>query len=278
MQRIFIPVVVMLALGAAARGQTAAWRFHWDRGQVLTYRVEHLSSATDIAAGQTTGFSSKLALTKRWQVKDIDGDGVATLEMSMTAMRYEITPPDGKTVVFDSADPDHSDAALKEEMSKYVGSPLAVLRMDALGRVIEVKESKHGPASRFESDLPFKLILPANAVSEGTAWERKYKITLEPPQGTGEKYDAKQTYTCKAIKDGTLTVGFTTTVINPPQSVADQRPLLPMQTEGELVFDVGAGIMKSAKVQISKELKNHQGEGSSYRLQSTYTEQYVDGK
>jgi hypothetical protein len=278
MQRILIPVVVMLALGAAAPAQTAAWRFHWDKGQALTYRVEHNSTATDIAAGQTTGFSSKLILTKRWQVKDVDGDGVATLEMLMTAMRYEITPPDGKTVVFDSADSEHSDPALKEEMSKFVGSPLAVLRMDPLGRVIEVKETKHGPASRFESDLPFKLILPATAVSEGAAWERKYKITLEPPQGTGEKYDAKQTYTCKGIKDGAVTVGFTTTVLNPPQSVADQRPLLPMQTEGEVVFDLGAGIMKSAKVQIDKELKNHQGEGSSYRLQSTYTEQYVDGK
>ena len=72
---------------------------------------------------------------------------------------------------------------------------------------------------------------------------------------------------------------FTTTVIvKPPESVADQRPLLPMQTEGTVVFDVKAGHMKSARVTIDKELKGYQGEGSSYRLQSRYSEDYVPEK
>src|SRR5579885_721758 len=249
MLRTLIPVaVIVLALGPAAPAQTPGWRFRWEKGQVLTYRVEHVSTATEVAGGQTNGFSSKLTLTKRWQVKDVDAGGVATLEMSLTTMRHEITPPGGKALVFDSADPDKSDPAMKEELSKYVGPVLAVLRVDGFGRVVEVKESKHGPASKFESDLPFKLVLPAAAVTEGASWERPYKITLEPPQGTGEKYDARQTYTCRSIKDGAATVAFVTTLLSQPESVADRRPLLPMQTEGEVVFDVSAGVMKSAKV------------------------------
>lgn len=274
--RTLIPALVIVL--AAAPAHAADWHFRWERGRVHTYRVEHVSTATEVAGGKTNGFSSKLTLTKRWQVKDVDAQGVATLEMSMTALRHEITPPDGKTLLFDSAEPDKSDPDLKEQLSKYVGTVLAVLRVDGFGRVVEVKESKHGPASKFESDLPFKLVVPAAEVKEGMTWERKYKITLEPPQGTGEKYDAKQTYTCKAVKDGAAAVTFTTAIINPPESVADQRPLLPMQTEGEVVFDVKAGVMKSARVMIDKELKGHQGEGSSYRLQSRYTEEYVSGR
>jgi len=268
-------MLIVLGLASVACAQSPGWHFHWEKGQVLTYRVEHVSSATEVADGKTNGFSSKLTLTKRWQVTDVDAAGVATLAMSLTAMRHEVTPPDGKTLLFDSADPNHSDADLTKELSKYVGSVLAVLRVDSYGQLVEVKESKHGPASKFESDLPFKLVVPAADVKEGNAWERKYKITLEPPQGTGEKYDAKQTYTCKAIKNGEATVAFTTTVVNPPASLADQRPLLPMQTEGEVVFDVKAGLMKSARVRIERELKGHQGEGSSYRLRSNYTEEYV---
>jgi hypothetical protein len=278
MRRALIPVLMTLAVASAAPAQTGDWRFHWTKGQVLTYRVEHASTVTEVVGERTTGFSSKLALTKRWQVKDVGADGVATLELSLTAMRHEITPPDGKALLFDSADAEHSDPAMKEDLSRYVGPVLAVLRMDGYGRVVEVKESKHGPASRFESDLPFKIVVPGAEVKAGAAWERKYKITLEPPQGTGEKYDAKQTYTCKAVKDGSATIAFTTTVIDPPESVGDQRPLLPMQAEGEAVFDLGAGILKSAKVTIDKELKNHQGEGSSYRLRSNYTEEYVGDK
>jgi hypothetical protein len=277
--RALIPALaVILAAASAAPAQQAGWRFRWEKGQVLTYRVEHVSSATEVIDGKTSGFSSKLTLVKRWQVKDVDGDGVATLEMSLTAMRHEMTPPDGKALVFDSADPDHSDGAMKADLAKYVGAVLAVLRVDGLGRVVEVKESKHGPASKFESDLPFKLVLPAAAAKEGAAWERKYKITLEPPQGTGEKFDTRQNYTCRSVKDGAATVAFTTTILNPPESVADQRPLLPAQTAGTVVFDTTAGVMKSAKITIEKELKGYQGEGSSYRLQSSYMEEYVGNR
>lgn len=275
MPRAFIPALAaVLAVTSAAPAQSSGWHFRWEKGRVFTYRVEHVSSATEIIDGKTSGFSSKLTLVKRWQVKDVDAGGVATLEMSLTAMRHEITPPDGKPLTFDSADPDKGDAAMKADLAKYVGPVLAVLRVDGYGRVIEVKESKYGPASKFESDLPFKLVLPAGEVKEGAAWERKYKVTLEPPQGTGEKFDAKQTYTCQSIKDGTATIAFTTDVLNPPESVADRRPLLTAQTEGTVVFDGKAGLMKSAKVVIEKELKGYQGEGSSYRLKSNYIEEY----
>jgi len=278
MLRVLISAAIVLAIGSATQAQTTGWRFHWEKGQIHTYRVEHVSNATDIADGKTTGFSSKLTLLKRWEVKDVDAAGVATLEMSLVTMRHEITSPEGKTLVFDSADPAKSDPTMKEQLSKYVGGVLAVLRVDGYGQVVEVKESKHGAASKFESDLPFKLALPAGMVQEGTAWERKYKITLDPPQGTGEKYDAKQTYTCRAIKDNAATVAFATIIVNLPESAADQRPLLPMQTEGEIVFDTAAGVMKSCTVRIDKELKDYQGAGSKYRLQSRYTDEYVSGK
>ena len=105
-------VVIVLAFGPAAPAQTAGWRFHWEKGQVLSYHVEHVSTATEVAGGQTNGFSSKLTLTKRWQVKDVNADGVATLELSLPAMRHEMTPPDGKTLMYDSAEPQKSDPAM----------------------------------------------------------------------------------------------------------------------------------------------------------------------
>jgi hypothetical protein len=48
-----------------------------------------------------------------------------------------------------------------------------------------------------------------------------------------------------------------------------------MQPEGEMVFDVQAGRLQSAALRIDKELKGHDGEGSSYHFQSRYTVQYV---
>ena len=45
-----------------------------------------------------------------------------------------------------------------------------------------------------------------------------------------------------------------------------------------MVFDPQTGIMQSAKLKIDKEVKGHQGDDSSYRLQSTYVEDYVGAK
>jgi hypothetical protein len=58
-------------------------------------------------------------------------------------------------------------------------------------------------------------------------------------------------------------------------AVGDQTPLLQSQPEGEVVFDVQNGRVQSVNLRVDKELKNHQGEGSSYHVQSTYIEQYA---
>ena len=166
---------------------------------------------------------------------------------------------------------------MREQLAKYVNQPLVILRVDGRGKVVEVKESKFGPASRYESEPPFVLTMPGEN-TKGSTWERAYRITLEPPHGAGEKYDATQTYTYKAL-DGTLaTVALTTALKTPPAAAAEQVPLLQMQPEGEIVFDLRTGTMRTARLRVDKEVKGHQGEGSSYRFQSTYTEEFVGSK
>ena len=103
-------------------------------------------------------------------------------------------------LLFDSADPAKSNAQMREQLTKYVNAPLAILRIDNRGQVVEVKESKFGPASRYESEPPFVLTFPEESPSIGQVWNRSYRVTLEPPRGTGEKYDASQKYTCKGAE------------------------------------------------------------------------------
>jgi hypothetical protein len=212
---------------------------------------------------------------KRWQVLGVDQAGVATLQLSVASLHFEVKTPKGDTLMFDSAQPDKSDPQLREQMAKYVGVPLAVLRVDSSGRVVEIKESKQAPASRFASDLPFMVLLPAAPLRAGSAWERPYQVTLEPPQGTGEKFDAVQKYICQKIDGPAITISLTTTIKNLPSSPMDQVPLLEMQPEGEIIFDAVAGRLHSAHLTIDKELKSLQGEGSTYHFQSTYSEQLV---
>ena len=274
MRRESLAVLSGLVVAATALAQAPAWRFHWQPGLVLSYRVEQTTAAAEVIDGKKTETASKLASTKRWQVLAVDPAGVATLQLSLTALRIETTTPSGEVLLFDSANAQGNNPQMREQLSKYVGPPLAVLRVDGLGRVIEVKESKFGPASRFESELPFVVTLPD---SPRQTWERTYKVTLEPPQGTGEKFDAVQTYAAHAAAGKALTIGLNTVLKGAPEAPADQIPLFQMQPQGEIIFDVANGRLERAQLKVEKELKGHQGEGSSYRFQSTYVEKYEAG-
>jgi hypothetical protein len=106
-------------------------------------------------------------------------------------------------------------------------------------------------------------------------WDRPYQLTLEPPMGTGEKYEAVQRFTCKGIQNGLATLVMTTEVKAPPAAVADQVPVWQNQPDGEIVFDLNNGRLHSAVLQISKEAKGQQGENSSAVFRSTYKEVYV---
>jgi hypothetical protein len=251
-------------------------RFGWRTGQVLVYKAEHQTLASYLMGDSKSETRTRVLTTKRWQVVNVDATGEATLQLSLQALVFETTRPDGEKLSYDSAHPEKSTEQMRKQFASYVGQPLALVRIDGQGKVIEVKEPKTGYASaaRYESDPPFKLVLPADILKAGQGWERNYQIILEPPQGTGEKYLAVQHYVCKGIADNLATVALTTEVKVTPAALEDQVPLWQMQPEGEIVFDVRAGRLQKATLRIDKEAKGAGGEGSTH-FQSSYTEEYI---
>jgi hypothetical protein len=267
-------VLTVLAAAATVAAQ-APGRLRWQAGQVLVYKVEHATQVTDVTSDARIESKTRLALTKRWQVLDVDAAGVATVQLSLQSLVWEMTKPDGEVLRFDSAAPDKSPLEMRQSIGRYLNGPLAVLRLDTLGRVLEVKESRYGPASRFEVELPFAAVLPEKGLAPGASWERPYNITLEPPQGTGEKYAAVQHCTCKSVEGNAGVVAFTTALKAPPEALPDRIPLLDKLTEGEVVFDLGAGRMHRAVLRVDQELKDYMGQGSNYHVQTSYVEQYI---
>src|SRR5947209_11076597 len=192
-----------LIWSSAASAQEANWQFRWQKGQALTYKTEHKTSVEEVADGAKVSSGSRLNVIKRWQVIDVDAQGSATLQLSLTAMRNEQTRPSGEVLVFDSAEPAKGPPELKQQMSKFIGQTLAVLRVDIKGRILEVKQ---GSANRYEAEPPFVVVFPVAALKEGQAWLRPYNVSLDPPYGTGEKFEAVQRCQCTKITAGKATV------------------------------------------------------------------------
>ena len=273
-----LSLVAVVLLGATATADTP--RFRFAKGESLDYRLVQTTNVTEVVPDEKTNkpvetkVSTKADLIRRWKVTDVNDRGVATVETTIVSMRWERKAGKDEDV-FDSSKPDDLN---KSEMAKHVGPVLAVLRIDTQGKVLEVKESKVGPATRFATELPFKLVLPEIDPKVGESWHRDYTIHLDPPLGTGEKYTATQKYTCLDPKGGFLTVALATDVKDPPAQVADQIPLLPFTQEGVLYFHAPSGRYYGARCKMERELKNHQGEGSTYKFVSTYTEDLVPAK
>ncbi len=267
-------IFALLVSSLAAHADDAV-RFKFAKGQVLTYTVVQTTKAVETTIDEKTSKpvtqenATRHSVTRKWKVADVDDKGVATLEMSIAAMKWEHKLPNGETDIFDSAKPDDLN---KNEMAKLIGPVVAVVRLDSTGKLIEVKESKFGSKSRFEADLPFKIVLPASGPKEGQTWDRTFTIKLDPPQGTGETYEATQKYTAKAPVNGFTTVAVSTTVKDMPAQASDQIPLLPMLMEGDIYFHAATGRYQAARLKIKKELMNHQGEGTKYVFESTYSE------
>jgi hypothetical protein len=263
---------VVCAAVAVAQPPTPALRFKWEPKQTLTYKVVQQTQVQETTIDEktekpvNTESKTSLTLVRRWTVKDVDA-GVATLDMAITAMRTDIHQPGGMVITRDSANPEHA-----KEMSEFLNKPIVTVRVDGLGRLVEVKDAKNGSTARLHAELPFRLTLPESGPTIGQAWDRVFSLKLDPPQGTGESYDFVQKYTCKGIKDGLTTVGVETTLKAPPKTTGEQVPLIPMLWAGDVYFHAPTGRYYAARLSAKAELTNHLGDGTKFVYQSTYSE------
>jgi hypothetical protein len=264
--------VLIVTTGTSGAQAQAPWQFRWNKGEVLTYRVKHETMVTEVVDGGKHQFKSQLNLLKRYRITDVDTHGTVTIEVSLAAMRNEQTRPNGEVLLFDSADVAKSTPELREQLAKYVGTTLAVLQIDAAGRVVAVKQ---GQTARYLAEPPFTLVLPGVPLQEGQPWVRNFDITLEPPLGTGEKHAAQQEFRCTKLAGGQATIALKTGFKNLPETVQERMPLVQKESQGEVVFDIAAGRVAAVRLTIDRTLENHQGPGSSYRFQSVYAEEYV---
>ena len=249
------------------------WQFRWQKGQTLTYKIKHVTSVVEVIDKTTNASNSNLDLVNRWQVTDVDAKGVATLTLTLVSMRNEQKRANGDTLLFDSQNLEKSTPELREQMKKFIGQTVAALRMDSYGRVLEVTQ---GSAATLETEPPFIVIFPAANAAAGQVWRRQFNVVLDPPYGTGEKFEAEQRYDCKKLEAGKATVAVTTHYKAMPENPRERLPLLQKDVQGEMVFDVQAGRLVSAQLNIDKTIENHQGKGSSYQFKSQYTRTLVE--
>lgn len=256
-------------------------RFNWQPGQAITYSAQQTTTVAETTRDDATGGPvvavsvTKLAVTRRWDVTAVDPAGVATVRMTVTAMKQEIVRPgpkdkDGKPTV-DKLVLDSANEKDRPVMAAFLGKPIVTAKLDGRGQLLDVT-AEGGSADRVRAELPFRLVLPEGKPSVGAVWDRAFDIKLNPPHGTGEAYPATQTYTLKGDKDGYLVVGVGTALKTPPKDPGELPPLVPLLWEGDVYFHPATGRYAGARLGVKRVIANHQGEGTKFEYESKYEE------
>jgi hypothetical protein len=263
----FLLALACILIAAPPSFAQLSYQFKWQKGQIYNYKIKHVTSVVETLEKGTNKSESTLDLVNRWTVTDLDAKGVATLSLTLVQMRNEQKRANGDTLLFDSQNLDKSTPELREQMVKYIGQTVAVVRLDGFGRVLEVKQ---GNAANFDVEPPFVVVFPDAKAAVGQAWRRPINLVLEPPFGTGEKFELEQRYDCRKLDKGMATIGIKTEFKTIPDNARERLPLLQKEIEGEVVVDLQAGRLVSARLNIDKTVENHQGKGTSYQFKSQY--------
>ena len=270
--RAIFSLVCILSIASPSVAQLP-WQFKWQKGQMLTYKIKHVTAVVETLEKGTNTSDSQLDLVNRWTVGEIDAKGVATLSLTLVSMRNEQKRANGETLLFDSQNLEKSTPELREQMVKYIGQTVAVVRLDGYGRMIEVKQ---GSKANFEAEPPFLVVFPEAKAAAGQAWRRPFELVLDPPYGTGEKFEASQRYDCTKLEANKATVAIKTEFKMTPDNARERLPLLQKNMEGEIVIDLQAGRLISARLNTDQTVENHQGKGSKYHFKSQYWRDLVD--
>ena len=269
-------LLVLLATASAVSAQPT--RFQFKAGDAFATSVEQSTTVTETRPAEgtkpaeTLTSTAKLWLTRRWTVRAVDPAGVATLDLTLTAMKQEIAPAPvagqkAETITIDSATPEGR-AALKGALDQVV----MTVKLDPGGKLLSAESPGGAPTGRVDAELPLRVVWPDAPVVAGTPWTRTITLTLDPPQGAGEKVELAQTYTLKGTSQGVWVIGVTTAPASESKDPAIRLAVAPVLWAGDVYFDPATGRYAGCRLEVKREVADFAGPGTAFRYESKLVE------
>jgi hypothetical protein len=269
-------LAAFVASASPAGAQTVTLRYHWTKGESVTYR---LASQTDTsvtgmpgAGGMTLG--QTLTQVLKCTAEDVGADGVATLRQTFQSIKMQINGPAGK-VTYDTAAPNDNTnpmiGAMRRVLGAMAGESIVVV-MAADGTVVSI-DGASKILAKISANLPqdpgaeaitqgMKSILsddalkstlaqsfaklPPEPVKIGDSWRGQVTLAAE----IVGKILGTSTFTLKAIEgtaDASVARIATALVLKQQSIAAPSGPANVVMTlgnskgEGEILFDVTRG-------------------------------------
>lgn len=264
----------VLAYCSSVHAQEAP-RLRFRPGEVLQFRVEQTTRVTQTLDGENQTFESRTELIKRWEILEAGLDGPFTLQLTIPQLKLLQKLPSGQTIAYDSTQPEGSHPALRQQMEQFLGKPTVKLKIDSRGQVLHSQPLVSIPVGQLGSEPPFAIVLPEQPWQPQSRWTRPYSLLLEPPLGTGEKYQAEQQFELRSLHQHQAEIVWQTHIPNPPATASERIPLLQKLTRGTALFDTNTHRITLIRMQAGGTVEGHEGANSKYEFSSEYIERLL---
>jgi len=253
--------------GQSAPKYTLRYKFH--PGQTLRWEVTHQATVRTTASGTSQAAETVSLSVKAWRVTDVKPDGTATFEHRVESVDMRHKLPGRREIRYNSQTDREAPGGF-QTIAKSIGVPLAVVTIDARGRVLKRERKVEQPGQ--QKDGLLAVPLPEEAVAVGHTWSKRYDADVPLDGGGVKKVKTRQTFKLLSVKTGVATIEVATQVLTPNLSPAVQAKLIQQESAGTVKLDVDAGCILAQQMDLDKRVIGFRGDASSLHYLTRFTE------
>ena len=160
-----------------------------------------------------------------------------------------------------------------EDVARAVGVPLALVTIDAQGKVLDRQQNFVKAAVAGQGEITIQL--PEQAVAVGSCWSSQNNIDVPLPEGSVRRFRARQSYKLENVRTGVATISMSTQIVTPIADPSLEARVLQYETSGSVRFDIDGGRILDRQLDVDKSVVGFRGEASSIRYVGRSTEEYL---
>jgi hypothetical protein len=258
------------ASAGPSKPQEYLLRYQFHAGDALRWTVVHRCRINTTVSGSTQTADTTTTSIKLWRVHAVKPDGSIVFDHMVQSvdMRHRLS---GRGEVHYNSRTDFVPPHGFEDVARAVGVPLAVVRIDNRGKILERKQNFVKAAVAGQGEITIQL--PEQAVAAGGRWSSVNNLDVPLSDGSVKRLRAMQSFCLESVKTGVATISMSTQILTPINDPAIEAQVLQYETCGTIRFDIDRGQILGRQIDIDKSVVGFRGEASSIRYIGRSTEE-----
>ncbi|MDR1384843.1 MAG: hypothetical protein LBJ67_13495 [Planctomycetaceae bacterium] len=256
-------------------GEKYLLRYKFHVGDMLKWHVTSQINMLTTKSGEREFTETYSGSTKVWKVLEVDADGTATLEYSISDANLKNKASlEAEEKTYNSK-ADEKPLPEFHDVAEALGKPLAVFTINGRGEMLKkVRKFKYADSAE---ENRITIPMPENPIAVGESWDYPKEIMLPQKDGTVKKIAIRERYTLTRVKNQVATFDFKTIVLTPlTDDRESQMRILAKIKNGVIQFDIENGCSIWQRLDVDRSVVNPpQMTQGSVTYKSCFIEKYL---